>query len=40
MNAMTNPNNRNFLDIVFKARRLLACKFVGHNEDELRAVVI
>ena len=33
---MTNPNNCNFLDIIFKTLRLLAGKFVGHNEDDLR----
>lgn len=34
---MTNPNNCDFLDIVFKPLRLLACKFVRHNEDDIRA---
>lgn len=34
---MTNPNNCDFLDIVFKTLRLLAYKFVCHNGDDIRA---
>lgn len=34
---MTNPNNCDFLDIVFKTLRLLAYKFERHNEDDIRA---
>lgn len=34
---MTNPNNCDFLDIVFKTLRLLAYKFVCHNGEDIRA---
>lgn len=33
---MTYPDDGNFLDLVFKALRVLAGKFVGHNEDDSR----
>ena len=33
--AMTYPNDCNFLDMIFQTLRLLADKFVGHNEDIL-----
>ena len=32
---MTYPNDCNFLDMIFQTLRLLADKFVGHNEDIL-----
>ena len=34
--AMTHPNNCNFLDMIFKTLRLLAGRFVGHDKDDSR----